>query len=113
MDRRSFFKIVCAIAGATVIPQAFANELPDTVPEDWRIGLGYVIDGRFYEQSSVEVAAFSGANQQTIVFPEAKRFCAVTHLAVNGQLLKLDQRVVLDASVAPMFHVGSLTITEA
>ncbi len=113
MNRRNFLKVVAAITGCAAIPQAFAETIPDVVPDAWRIGLGYVIDGRFYEQSSVEVSAFSGLNTQSIIFPEAKRFCAVTHVSINGELVKLDKQVVLDASITPMFPVGSLAMVEA
>ena len=109
MKRRDFLKVIAALAGSAAVP-AFANTLPEEVPDDIELSIGYVIDGAYYSQSSVTVGSFVGKNAETIVFPEAKRFCRVTHLSIAGTLVKLKFPVVFDVHITPSFAVGDLRI---
>lgn len=109
MKRRDFMKVIAALAGSAAVP-AFANTLPDEIPDGIELSIGYVIDGTYYSQSSVTVGSFTGKNAEAIVFPEAKRFCKVTHASIAGTLIKLQFPVVLDTFITPSFAVGDLEI---
>ena len=112
MNRRNFIKVICALLGTTVIPQEILAAIPEVVPNDWRIKIGYLANGEFIEQTSVGVDRFIGANQQTIIFPMVTHSCNVTHVSVNGILIPLAQVVCLGENIQPIFSIGSLSIIE-
>lgn len=113
MNRRNFLKALTAITGSAAITPSFANALPEQIPGDTDVSIGYMVDGRFNRWQTIKVESFSGPNTQAIVFPECTRgYAYITHVEVAGVPLPLAQKFVISAGVVPMFQVGSLTITE-
>lgn len=114
MNRRDFLKALTAMAGAAITP-AFAKSLPETIPDTWDITIGYFVDGGFNPFSSVKVSEIqSGKNTASIVFPECTHngWRVMSHVSVNGQIIPLDNKVVLTSGITPIFNAGALSIEE-
>lgn len=114
MNRRDFLKVLTAMTGAAITP-AFAESLPETIPDTWDVTIGYFVDNRFNPFSSVKVSEIqSGKNAASIVFPECthKGWRVMSHVSVNGQIIPLENKVILTSGITPVFNAGALSITE-
>lgn len=119
MNRRDFIKALSAMVGSAAITPAFANSLPETIPEDWHIALFYEnpesdgIEVSYTEYARVQIPE-SALREQPITFPECRQygFFVISHVGVNGMIFPLDKKVVVTRNITPLFAVGALRIAE-